>query len=233
MTSCRLEPRPFICRRSPRTTRTRPAHSRLLTQNACAEFWNVRASGVFQIVAHDEHVGSGDIEAMLVVCSRVGALGQILRENPELRAATLPVVRSALAAHDGPDGVRLNAATWVVTARAPPKFRREKPAKFSALPCLARKLQRAIGECSRVVGGPAVCHIVKCFAAATLRGNGNMYCCSLTAWKALPAEYKKILEDVKPEAYRLQREAYDEADKKAVPLFEKRRLEVQGDAGDA
>jgi hypothetical protein len=28
-------------------------------------------------------------------------------------------VRSALAAHDGPDGVRLNAATWVVTARAP------------------------------------------------------------------------------------------------------------------
>jgi hypothetical protein len=26
-------------------------------------------------------------------------------------------VRSALAAHDGPDGVRLNAATWVVTAR--------------------------------------------------------------------------------------------------------------------
>jgi hypothetical protein len=28
-------------------------------------------------------------------------------------------VRSALAAHDGADGVRLNAATWVVTARAP------------------------------------------------------------------------------------------------------------------
>jgi hypothetical protein len=28
-------------------------------------------------------------------------------------------VRSALAAHDGPDGVRLNAATWVVTAQAP------------------------------------------------------------------------------------------------------------------
>ena len=49
---------------------------------------------------------------------------------------------------------------------------------------------------------------------------------SLTAWKALPAEYKKILEDAKPEAYRLQREAYDEADKKAFPLFEKRKLEV-------
>ena len=71
------------------------------------------------ITAHDEQVGSGDLEAMLAVCSRVGALGKILRENPELRAAALPAVRSALAAHDGPDGVRLNAATWLVTARVP------------------------------------------------------------------------------------------------------------------
>jgi SAM-dependent methyltransferase len=72
-----------------------------------------------EITAHDELVGSGDLDSMLAVCSRVGALGKILRENPELRAATLPAVRSALAAHDGPDGVRLNAATWVVTAQAP------------------------------------------------------------------------------------------------------------------
>jgi SAM-dependent methyltransferase len=72
-----------------------------------------------EITAHDELVGSGDLEIMLAVCSRVGALGKILRENPELRAAALPAVRSALAAYDGPDGVRLNAATWVVTARAP------------------------------------------------------------------------------------------------------------------
>ncbi|MFH0295673.1 methyltransferase domain-containing protein [Bradyrhizobium sp. 31Argb] len=72
-----------------------------------------------EITAHDELVGSGDLDSMLAVCSRVGALGKVLRENPELRAAMLPAVRSALAAHDGPDGVRLNAATWVVTARAP------------------------------------------------------------------------------------------------------------------
>jgi SAM-dependent methyltransferase len=70
-----------------------------------------------EITAHDEQVGSGDLNTMLAVCSRVGALGKILRENPELRAAALPAVRSALAAHEGPDGVRLNAATWVVTAR--------------------------------------------------------------------------------------------------------------------
>jgi hypothetical protein len=70
------------------------------------------------ITACDDQVGSGDLDTMLAVCSRVGALGKILRENPELRGVALPAVRSALAAHDGPDRVRLNAATWFVTARA-------------------------------------------------------------------------------------------------------------------
>lgn len=74
--------------------------------------------GDIEITARDERVGSGDLDAMLAVCSQVGALGKILRENPELRDAALPAVRAALAEHDGPNGVRLNAATWVVTARA-------------------------------------------------------------------------------------------------------------------
>jgi surfactin synthase thioesterase subunit len=74
--------------------------------------------GEIEITARDEQVGSGDLDTMLTICARVGALGKILRENPELRATTLPAVRSALAEHHGPDGVRLNAATWVVTARA-------------------------------------------------------------------------------------------------------------------
>jgi TRAP-type C4-dicarboxylate transport system substrate-binding protein len=47
-----------------------------------------------------------------------------------------------------------------------------------------------------------------------------------TAFKALPDEYKKILTDAKEDTYRLQREAYDEADKKSFPLFERRKLEV-------
>src|SRR6478736_1385597 len=54
----------------------------------------------------------------------------------------------------------------------------------------------------------------------------NSVVVSQSAWKALPDEYKKILEDAKPEAYRLQREAYEAADKKSFPLFEKRKLEV-------
>ncbi|MFY0611352.1 MAG: methyltransferase domain-containing protein [Hyphomicrobiaceae bacterium] len=70
-----------------------------------------------EITAHDERVGSGDLDAMLAVCMRVGALGKILRQNPELRTTTLPAVRSAFAEHDGPNGVMLNAATWIVTAR--------------------------------------------------------------------------------------------------------------------
>jgi hypothetical protein len=90
--------------------------------------------GEIDITAHDEQVGSGDLDAMLAVCSRVGALGKILRENPELRATTLPAVRSALAARDGPDGVRLNAATWVVTARAPVGLQREKSAPVTGCP---------------------------------------------------------------------------------------------------
>jgi SAM-dependent methyltransferase len=70
------------------------------------------------ITAHDEQVGSGDLDSMVAVCSKVGALGKILRENPELQADALPAVRSALARYDGPGGVKLTAATWIVRARA-------------------------------------------------------------------------------------------------------------------
>ena len=71
-----------------------------------------------EVVPHNEAVGSGSVDAMLAVCSRVGALGKILRERPELCNSVLPALRSALATFDGPNGVKLNAATWVVTARA-------------------------------------------------------------------------------------------------------------------
>lgn len=73
-----------------------------------------------KIISHDAQVGSGDIDAMLAVCTRVGALGSILRQHPELRPDVLPAVRSALARHQGPSGVTLKAATWIVKARANP-----------------------------------------------------------------------------------------------------------------
>lgn len=49
---------------------------------------------------------------------------------------------------------------------------------------------------------------------------------SIDAWTALPAEYKKLLEDARAEAYVLQRSAYEDADRKSIPLFEKKKLEI-------
>ena len=72
-----------------------------------------------EISAYDEEVGSGHLDSMLELALRVGSLGKIVREAPELRALVLEPVRKALAARDGPKGPRLNAATWIVKARSP------------------------------------------------------------------------------------------------------------------
>lgn len=71
------------------------------------------------LAPHDQKVGVGDLEAALALALRIGPLGALLRENPGLRQAVAPRVRAALAAHDGPDGPKLDAAVWIVTARSP------------------------------------------------------------------------------------------------------------------
>lgn len=78
------------------------------------------AAGLRQITiqAHDALVSSGDLDAMLTVLLKVGPLGKIIRENPNLRAAAEPRVRAALAGRNGAGEVSLNAATWIVTAHA-------------------------------------------------------------------------------------------------------------------
>lgn len=84
-----------------------------------------------EVAAHDELVGSGNLQGMMDVCSRVGALGAILRENPELRREALPALEEALQAIDGPQGPRLRAATWIVAARSAnaPDASRDKAAR--------------------------------------------------------------------------------------------------------
>jgi len=72
-----------------------------------------------ELAAHDQKVGSGDLETALALALRIGPLGALLRENPGLREAVAPRVRAALAEHDGPEGPMLDAAVWIVTARAP------------------------------------------------------------------------------------------------------------------
>lgn len=66
----------------------------------------------------DMKVGGGDLETVLAMALKVGPLGALLREHPEHRDAAIEAVREALSAHNGPEGVKLGSATWVVTARA-------------------------------------------------------------------------------------------------------------------
>jgi SAM-dependent methyltransferase len=71
-----------------------------------------------KIVPHDKQVVCEDFQATVDVCSRVGALGKILRDHPELRSEAVPALEQALRPLDGPNGPALRAATWVVTAMA-------------------------------------------------------------------------------------------------------------------
>lgn len=72
-----------------------------------------------EITPHDEKVGSGDLETAVALALRIGPLGSILRENPGLKEAVAPRVRAAFLEHDGPEGPKLDAAVWIVTARSP------------------------------------------------------------------------------------------------------------------
>jgi SAM-dependent methyltransferase len=71
-----------------------------------------------KVSAYDEAVTSGELDAMTTVLMKVGPLGKIIRENPNLRPAAERRVRDALAALGDPARVALNAATWIVSARA-------------------------------------------------------------------------------------------------------------------
>jgi ubiquinone/menaquinone biosynthesis C-methylase UbiE len=68
----------------------------------------------------DARVGGWTAEEALIVAQRVGPLGRLLRENPDLRPKVLEAVTQEMARHAGADGkVRMGAAVWIVTATAP------------------------------------------------------------------------------------------------------------------
>lgn len=87
-----------------------PSHVRGILEQA--GFKNV------SIVGHDQVVTCGDLDATIAVLLKVGPLGRILRENPELRGAAETCVRAALTVKGDPACVALQSATWIVTARA-------------------------------------------------------------------------------------------------------------------
>jgi len=80
----------------------------------------LRSTGFCSIVIRkvDMPVSSGDVDAMMEVLMKVGALGKILREAPALFAQAEPRVRAALLERQCHAKVELCAATWVVTAVA-------------------------------------------------------------------------------------------------------------------
>jgi len=53
----------------------------------------------------------------------------------------------------------------------------------------------------------------------------NAWVFSQTAYAKLPAEYKKLMEEAKPEFYKVAKEAYRKADERDIPLFDKAGLE--------
>jgi SAM-dependent methyltransferase len=71
------------------------------------------------VTPHDEKVGAGDLDTVLAMTLKVGPLGAMLRDHPDKRDTVIAAVRTALAPHEGPDGVKLDSATWIVNARKP------------------------------------------------------------------------------------------------------------------
>ena len=67
---------------------------------------------------YDRAVSSGGLEEMSKVLLKVGALGKIVRENPEMREMAERRLRAALATKLVDGQVALNAAIWIVTATA-------------------------------------------------------------------------------------------------------------------
>lgn len=71
-----------------------------------------------EIRPHDEPVRSGSLRSTVEVCSRVGALGAILRQQPNLRGSAIDALERRLVDRDGPEGPSLQAGVWIVSARA-------------------------------------------------------------------------------------------------------------------
>jgi len=72
-----------------------------------------------ELTRYDRKIGSGDLEQTLAVSLKMGPLGRALGEHPEKRALVIDGVRKALRPHVDDHGiVRLDSASWIVTARA-------------------------------------------------------------------------------------------------------------------
>jgi ubiquinone/menaquinone biosynthesis C-methylase UbiE len=70
-----------------------------------------------EIEPHDQKIGGHPLPQALLLAQKVGPGALLMRENPERREAITAALSEALAAHETADGVMLDSATWIVTAR--------------------------------------------------------------------------------------------------------------------
>ncbi|WP_305985150.1 class I SAM-dependent methyltransferase [Roseibium sp. MMSF_3544] len=68
------------------------------------------------IVKYDEPVSCGGLDDTVEVLLSVGALGQMVRADPDLRSKVEPDLRVALSARSNPASISLIAAVWIVSA---------------------------------------------------------------------------------------------------------------------
>lgn len=69
------------------------------------------------IEPHDQKMGWPDVDTAMTLALKIGPLGAALRERPELADKVVGAVRDMLESRRGPDGIMLDSATWIVTAR--------------------------------------------------------------------------------------------------------------------
>lgn len=76
--------------------------------------------GDVRIVPHEQPIGGQGLEDTLDLTFRVGPLGAMIREKPELRTAVEGAVRAALEAQaDSTGAVWMTGAVWLVSAQKP------------------------------------------------------------------------------------------------------------------
>jgi len=68
--------------------------------------------------AFNTSIGGSSLDQTVDLAFRVGPLGAILREKPELAPTVAGAVRSALAPYETPSAVLMPAAVWIVQAHA-------------------------------------------------------------------------------------------------------------------
>jgi SAM-dependent methyltransferase len=73
--------------------------------------------GSVKVSAFDTAIGGGDLEQTLELALNLGPLGAALRENPDRAGAVVGVVKDLLAKYATPNGVRMPAAVWIVSAQ--------------------------------------------------------------------------------------------------------------------